>query len=142
MSAIDAYHLYTSIRLHFTRESYDCFKYNFKSQVSEESFALRKDRYLFLRLSRMFPTEECKLFLASNFLANPKCFIRELLETAAKDIWLERKRVIESLSYTFTSDLEFLFKEYRDPTYSLVCKHDYPPLLLHVWRSEFNVESL
>lgn len=143
MTAYDAYSLYTSIRLHFTQKSYDCFKYNFKTSTSEEAFQLRKDRYSFLRLSRMYNPEELRFYLASNFFTNPKSYIRELLIPEAKDVYLERKKIVESLAYSFQNDLQTLFRENKDHDAILRCKTgNYPILLEYCLESRIQVESL
>ena len=53
-----AFALYNALKLHFTSESYDYFKYNGKTNVSPQSFMTRKDKYQFYKLSRKYNPEE------------------------------------------------------------------------------------
>ncbi len=140
MDAAHACALYTSIRLHFNSETYDCFKYNFKTNA--KGFELNRNRYQFSRLSRMFSEDECKKFLAANFFAQPSTFIRDLLEHSAREIFTERRIIQESLSYTFEKDIRFIFSQHKDPNDSISCTDGYPKLLVHVWESDISVESL
>ena len=41
----EAFGLYESLKLHFTKDSYDFHKYNGKSNISVTSFENRKDKY-------------------------------------------------------------------------------------------------
>ena len=52
MTGYEAFSLYESLKLHFTKESYDFFKYNGKTKVSVQSFENRKDKYHFYKIGR------------------------------------------------------------------------------------------
>jgi len=51
-SGFSAFALYNAIKLHFTTDSYDYFKYHGKTNVTRDNFAIRKDKYTFYKLSR------------------------------------------------------------------------------------------
>jgi len=46
-SGFSAFALYNAIKLHFTTDSYDYFKYHGKTNVTRDNFAIRKDKYTF-----------------------------------------------------------------------------------------------
>jgi len=43
MTAFESYRVYSALKLHFTTDSYDYFKYNGKTKVTPENFEKRKD---------------------------------------------------------------------------------------------------
>ena len=45
MTPFDVYKTYLSFKNHFTKESYDFFKYKGKTRANESTFKKRKDRY-------------------------------------------------------------------------------------------------
>ena len=53
-----AYALWNALKLHFTSDSYDYFKYNGKTSISVTSFENRKDKYHFYKLSRKFTNKD------------------------------------------------------------------------------------
>jgi hypothetical protein len=90
-----------AIKLHFTTATYDFFKYGGKyTKISPEKFEHRKDRYFFHKLDRLYPTQEDLIFfLAVSFFSRNKVWVRDLLTEDAREIYLERKKVKESLLY-------------------------------------------
>ena len=54
MTGYEAFGLYESLKLHFSKDSYDFFKYNGKTNISVTSFENRKDKYHFYKLSRKY----------------------------------------------------------------------------------------
>ena len=54
MTGYEAFSLYNSLKLHFSQQTYDYFKYNGKSNISVNSFENRKDKYHFYKLSRKY----------------------------------------------------------------------------------------
>jgi hypothetical protein len=67
-----AFALYNALKLHFTSDSYDFFKYHGKTNISKDSFLRRKDKYTFYKLSRKYSLDELKYFYVSNFLDGDK----------------------------------------------------------------------
>ena len=58
-----AYALWNALKLHFTSDSYDYFKYNGKTNVSKQTFSIRKDKYQFYKLSRKYSLEELETMM-------------------------------------------------------------------------------
>ena len=105
----DAYKYYMAIKLHFESESYDAAKYNFKTSISPQSFWKRRDKYHFAKLAKKFPTpDDIVDFYISQFVSGNK-WVGDMLDR--DECFTEWKRKKESLTYTFTNDINSLQKE-------------------------------
>ena len=81
MTGYETFTTYQALKLHFTQDSFDYFKYNGKSNVSVTSFENRKDKYHFYKLSRRFAQkDDLILFVVANFLEDDSSWIGKLLE--------------------------------------------------------------
>ncbi len=58
ISGYEAFGLYQALKLHFTTDSYDYFKYAGKTNISVTTFENRKDKYHFYKLSRKYSNKE------------------------------------------------------------------------------------
>ena len=99
MTGYECYVLYHSLKLHFTQESYDFFKYRGKSRINVDSFEKRKDKYYFHKLSRKYNHDEFIDFLVSNFVRNHKTWVGNLLEETADDVYKQYLKIHQSLGY-------------------------------------------
>ena len=106
MEPFDAYKYYMAIKLHFESDSYDAPKYNFKTSISPQSFWKRRDKYHFAKLSRKFnKPDELVDFYISQFVNGNK-WVGDMFE--GDEYFTEWKRKKESLTYTFTNDINSL----------------------------------
>ena len=142
MTGYEAFSLYNSLKLHFSSDSYDFFKYNGKSNISIDSFEKRKDKYHFYKLSRRQDDNDYIQFLVSNFLENDKCWAGDLLQEDAIVRYKERMKVIQSLSYMFQSDCQKLKEVFEDPNDLLKTDGDYPVLLKMTLQKVTHIETL
>jgi hypothetical protein len=143
MTAFEAFTLYESLKLHFTRDSYDYFKYNGKTNHSPQTFENRKDKYFFYKLSRKYKDkDELSEFLISNFLNSDKVWVGTLLSEEAEVTHRNRQKILQSLSYTFENDCRKLFDEVKNPNDILLTDGDYPVLLTRTLRGEISIETL
>lgn len=67
MTPFDVYKTYLSFKNHFTKESYDFFKYKGKTRANESTFKKRKDRYFFERMSRKKTDQEIYDYFTASF---------------------------------------------------------------------------
>ena len=67
-TGFETYKLYHALKLHFTSDSYDYFKYNGKSRVNYTNFSSNASKYQFAKLSRKYNLDEMKNFLVANFI--------------------------------------------------------------------------
>lgn len=140
----EAFGLYESLKLHFTKDSYDFHKYNGKSNISVTSFENRKDKYHFYKLSRKFSKREDLIeFLVANFVERDGLWVGDLLTEDAEVNYRSRQKIIQSLSYEFTGDLAKLFDGVDDPNEVIkVVDGDYPILLTYTLQRVIKIETL
>jgi len=105
MSAFDTYRTYLAVNQHFTRKSYDFFKYNGKVKVNEATFLGRKDRYFFEKASRKFKRDEFLEFLLANYTSGTEHWIGNLWSVENLMNMKKWKSRIDSLTYTFKEDI-------------------------------------
>ena len=144
ISGYEAFGLYQSLKLHFTTDSYDYFKYAGKTNISVTAFENRKDKYHFYKLSRKYSNKEDLInFIVANFIEDEKSWVGALLQEEADMNFRKRQKVIQSLSYTFENDCILIFEDcILNPNQVLSTDGDYPLLLTKTLRKEIQIESL
>jgi len=118
---------YTSIKTHFNSDSYDYFKFGGKTKTSFDSFKTRRDTYHFYKLSK---ENDWNNMLLANIVNNKKVFIRTIVEQEGKDVYIDWKRKIDSLSYTFKLDLPKMDWAYKNNFLVVDGQH---PLLMKLY---------
>ncbi len=136
-TAFEAYKEYVALKNHFTKPSYDYFKYNGKMRLNPASFETRGDKLFFQKLAKKDNVHD---FLVANFSQNEKMWIRDLAYNDEADrtykSWLKRQ---QSLAYTFTQDLSKLNENFDS---NFICKsHEHPPLLKLFLSKEISAET-
>jgi hypothetical protein len=144
ITGYEAFGIYNALKLHFSQESYDYFKYNGKTNVSLSSFESRKDKWHFTKLSKKFNNKDDLIFfIVSNLIHNEKFWIGDLLSEDADIRCLQRKKVIQSLSYTFENDCIKMFEGVSNPNdIILVEDGNHPSLLTSYMRKEVEMETM
>jgi len=144
MNSYEVFCLYQAIKLHFSQDSYDFFKYHGKSRITPDAFENRKDKWYFSKLSRKFnERDECIMFLVANMLEDDKAWIGNLLTEQADDINRHRQKVIQSLTYTFENDVTNLLGQVSEPDQMLkVIDGEHPLLLKSLMRKEVQIETV
>ena len=138
-----AYALWNALKLHFTSDSYDYFKYNGKTNVSKQSFITRKDKYQFYKLSRKYDLEELKNFYVANFVAGNAEWVGDLLQDG-EEIYRKWQKIQQSLTYTFDNDIIHLLDKYgiQGEEIFRVDRGNYPKLLEEVIHGNVMLETL
>jgi len=143
MTGYETFGLYESLKLHFSKDSYDFFKYNGKTNISITVFENRKDKYHFYKLSRKYSNKDILIdFLVANLLKDEKIWVGKLLEEDSEVTFRSRQKVIQSLSYVFENDCINLFENTNDPNSILKTDGDYPKLLTMQTRKEVTIETV
>jgi hypothetical protein len=144
ITGYEAFSLYESLKLHFSKESYDFFKYNGKTNISVTTFENRKDKYHFYKLSRKFGNREDLIsFIVANLIEKENLWVGDLLTEDAEVNYRRRQKVLQSLSYEFTGDLAKLFDGVSEPNEVIkVVDGDYPVLLTYTLQKETKIETL
>jgi len=131
VTPFDVYKTYLAMKNHFTKSSYDYFKYCGKSRASINSFHKRKDRYFFEKMSRQKSDDEIKAYFVANFVEcdDPqRLWIGEIIANGEQNYvnWLKR---IQSLTYMFKTESEvFISKDNLDTIFE--CKRNQHPEIL------------
>jgi len=142
MTPYESFIMYSALKLHFGSEKFDYFKYNRKVNVAKDTFEKRKDKYDFVKLSRKYSDDEMELFFVSNFLVHPKAWSKELLTDEANDCFIEKQKVLQSLSYVFKNDIEMLKEKFENLNDMLkVSDNTYPPLLKMTFQKDVHLET-
>ena len=108
LSAYETFCLYLALKNHFSKDSYNYFKYQGKTNISKESFLNRRDKFQFQKLCRMYDDTEMLDFMVANFLHDEKIWVGDLLQDEAKDRYMEYLKRKQSLSYRFENELDLL----------------------------------
>ncbi len=141
-SGFEVYQVFQAIRLHFTSDSYDYFKYSGKTRVSEENFETRKDKYIYYKLGRNYDANTLPYFFAVNYaLRDKKLWIRDFLQEEAVTTYETWIKWQQARSYNFTSDLSRL----NDLNFSELIKSkdgQFPDLLNMVFQKELSYDTL
>jgi hypothetical protein len=103
-----AYALWNALKLHFTSESYDYFKYNGKTNVSKQTFTINKSKYQFYKLSRRYDLGELKNFYIANFIQGKGDWVGDLLQDGDEN-YTKWQKTQQSLTYTFENDIMYMF---------------------------------
>jgi len=135
-----AFALYNALKLHFTSDSYDYFKYNGKTNVSKQTFANRKDKYSFYKLSRKYDLEELKTFYVANFMAGNGTWVGDMTGPDGEEIFQKWQKVQQSLTYKFENDIIHLFESSGNCLF--VDNGNHPVLLREVMQGTVSLETL
>jgi len=139
----DSYKTYLSLKNHFTKDSYDYFKYCGKSRATLQSFYKRKDRMWFEKVSRQKTDQEVVDFFVANFVScnDPETlWIGEMIKEG-EDRYQKWQKKIQSLSYLFKEESQSLFEENKfQEVFS--CSKGHPPLLKRFLTGKVSLETL
>jgi hypothetical protein len=145
MTGFECYSIYQSVKLHFSSDEYDYFKYNGKnSRMSVSSFEKRKDKYYFHKLARKYPVKDDYVnFLACNFVENDNCWSGNLLEEEAESNYRKHQKILQSFSYFFENECKSIFSEVKNPNDLLKVEDGQHPVLLKSYlQKSVNIETV
>lgn len=104
MNGYQAYCIYSSVKLHFSQEKYDAFKYNFRANLKQSSFEKRRDRYFFDKIARRYSNaDDLKLYFVDNIMAE-NVWIGDM----ADNIHEKRDGYRQALYYNFQKEIKFI----------------------------------
>jgi hypothetical protein len=129
----ESYKLYNALKLHF-ETNYDAVKYNFKSNVSPQSFFKRKDKFFFAKLAKTYESE-LKEFYVANFKNDVK-YVGDMLNEGGERYYREHKKVMESLTYRFQNDINKLNDMDVSFDSLLEAEDNSHPLIVKLWLQE------
>ena len=142
-TGFESFALYNALKLHYTSDSYDFFKYNGKTNVSRDNFAKRKDKYSFYKLSRKYSLDELKQYYISNFLVKNVNWVGDIIGEEGESNYKEWQKRNQSLTYRFEQDIIGLLNALQSPNEMLVVTDgQYPILLKEVMQGTIIIETL
>ena len=143
-SGFAAFAMWNALKLHFTSDSYDYFKYNGKTNVSKQSFSVRKDKYQFYKLSRKYSLNELRNFYVSNFLTDNNHWVGDLLTPQGEEVYKKWQKINQSLTYSFENDIIYLLDKYgiKGEEIFRVDRGAYPKLLEELMRDKVAIETV
>lgn len=148
MTPFEAYKKYVAIKLHFTSDTYDYFRFNGEVRANIQSFEKRNDRYFFHRLANLYDDKQLTDYLVANFLRNSNNWVGDLLEEHSDLVYRKWLKIQQSLDYMFKNDIQELQNEidcrfcvthFND--YFKCIRGDHPYLLWHLLHKTINVET-
>ena len=129
----ESYKLYNALKLHF-ETNYDAIKYNFKSNVTPQSFFKRKDKYFFAKLAKKY-NGELKDFYVSQFI-NTEKYVGDMMDSEAEQNYMKYKKIKESIHRVFSVDINRIGEE-NVPFDNLFKAVDgQHPLIVKLWMQE------
>lgn len=143
MMPFDSYKCYLSLKNHFTKDSYDYFKYCGKSRATIQSFYKRKDRMWFEKISRQKSDQEVLDFFVANFVScnDPESlWIGEMIKEG-EDRYKNWQKKIQSLSYLIKEETQTLFEENKfEDVFN--CSKGHPVLLKKFLSGKISLETM
>jgi len=141
VSGIEVYKMYLSLKLHFTTDTFDYFKYGNAAKASQQSFDSRRDKFFFVKLSRTFKEDELREFFVANMIVEDKVYPATLVREGAKNYqeYLKRK---QSLTYRFKEDVITLHEVSQKFDKLFIIDGMHPPLLKAHLGGRISIETL
>ena len=146
ISALEAYKLFQSVKLHFTSDKYDFFKSGGRVRITEKAFMARRDKFTFYKLVKKYNRDDFIALVVSNMLKNESLWSMNLLESEAEDNLVEYNNKMQALSYNLKQDMKKLLEWSQMNNESvdrvLIVENGYPPLLSMTMRGDIHLETL
>lgn len=143
MMPFDVYREYLALKNHFTKDSYDYFKYNKKVRATVQSFYKRKDRFWFEKFARNKTDQEVVDFFVANFVSssNPETiWIGEMIKEG-ENRYQQWQKKVQSLSYVFKEESQQLFSQHKfDDVFD--CSKGHPQVLKSFMSERLSLETL
>ena len=136
-----AYQEYVALRLHFTQDKYDYFKYLGKVKpIKDSTFEARNDVFHFRRLERRYKDDLTGFYVAN--MSQGVRFIREMVTVEAEKRYVDWKRHMESITYRFKQDMQNITENCKDVAKAWSTSGDHPEVLRLYLGGKLSIESL
>lgn len=141
MSDFEVYQLYLAIKLHFSSDTYDFFKFNGKTRTNIKSFEKRKDKYFFKKLSLKFSREELIQYFVAHFVQDDNTWIGDISRIGSTPIYKNWLTKIQSMSFVFSNDMDKLLEDTKfENLFKITNTH--PPLIKKYLAKQVSLETL
>jgi hypothetical protein len=129
----ESYKLYNALKLHFETD-YDAVKYNFKSNVSSQSFFKRRDKYFFAKIAKHYE-KDLKGYYIANF-KHGVSYVGEMVNEVGEKNYIEHKKTLESLTRVFQNDINKLSEQKMEFDDLFKSEDGQHPLIVQLWMQE------
>lgn len=145
MEPFEVYRYYLALRLHFTTDQYDVIASQGRVRASRQAFNKRKDLLSIKRIADLYSDKEIVDFLVANFVTGDRW--GGVFDIDAKDRYLDWKKRIESLTYTFDKELTKLAEvcDRDNKPYSSIfegTENVHPLIVRSYLRNDISIETL
>ena len=141
MDPFESYKLYNALKLHFETDSYDAVKYNYKSNVTHNSFFKRKDKYFFAKLARNYEKDLLNYYVA-NF-KNGVSYVGDMINESGEKKYSDHKRIQESIHRVFSIDINKLNDQEQGFDKLFESDNGQLPLVIKLWmQEEISLETI
>jgi len=136
----ESYKLYNALKLHFETD-YDAVKYNFKSNVSSQSFFKRRDKYFFAKIAKHYE-KDLKGYYIANF-KHGVSYVGEMVNEVGEKNYIEHKKTLESLTRVFQNDINKLSEQKMEFDDLFKSEDGQHPLIVQLWmQEEITIETV
>lgn len=146
-TSIFFFETYKAIHLHFVSQ-YDFFKYNGKlkhritTQEQADEFYHSKNYPFSRKLAKKRKSKlEMVEFLLANLSKNPNMWLEELVDEEAEETFNKWKKTQDSLTYTFTKDINFILSHNQHLNAYFDTTKGYPPIIEYAMNGDISIES-
>lgn len=139
MNVNDAYKIYTALRLHFTTDNYDIRSGITPRRPKAGVKTSFKKKLETLMKQYNYDEEEFIHYLVANFLNGNEWGI---FENTGPEVYLDWKRVHESLTYSFTQDVQYLATQVVKIEEAWDCSIGHPVILKAYCGRKCRLETL
>jgi hypothetical protein len=136
------------MKLHFSNDKFDFFKYDGRVNAKEETYHGRNDFYFFETVARRYEETEIKEYMLASFVEaeDPtKVWIGDI-KSSGKDRWLVWAKRQQSLAYIVEQDLDTVAQHLasKEVTFNSIFETvgGHPPLLKLYIRRVISLETL
>ena len=142
MSALEAYKIYLSIKLHFQRATYDITKHGMRANMPREKFEAKTNmKLIFGKLTRKYKKQELINIIVSNFATGDK-FGGFPYDAEAIEVYKEWKARRERLSYNFEQDLNTIQLRMEKDNIEDATIGDHPLILKMLLGKQITLETV
>lgn len=136
----ESYKLYNALKLHFETD-YDAVKYNFKSNVSSQSFFKRRDKYFFAKIAKHYE-KDLKGYYIANF-KHGVSYVGEMVNEVGEKNYIEHKKTLESLTHVFQNDINKISEQKMEFDDLFKSNDGQHPLIIQMWmQEEITIETV
>lgn len=120
MNSFQVYSTYVALKTHFSRKTYDYFKYQGSVRTTEKAYSKRPDKYFFEKISNKYNDKEQVIeYFVSNFLVNSNFHIIQM----NNDNYLNWQKKMQSFSYLFSTDIDVILDRCDTINECMQCKN-------------------